>query len=99
MKHFNAKTLKQLSLVLCVSSSAVLSGCYSTADRNAEKYTAETVENRVDGVECNMERPVGSHIRTRVCRTAQERADLQEEGRATFFRMQNSGGASHADGK
>lgn len=99
MKTFNKRTFKRLTLIATVCISSSLTGCYSTVDRNADQYTAEDIENRVNGVECKMEKPVGSNILTRVCRTAQERADLQEESRATFFRMQNAGGASHADGE
>lgn len=81
-------TTKSFALVTALGLSVGLMGCGSTAD----EYSA--VDK--DGVVCEMEKPIGSNIMTKVCRTAQERANMQDNSRNAFFRMQNAGSTSHA---
>ena len=85
-------------MTLCAST--LLFGCNSTSSiATNSSYSNDTSLTAQNGVVCEMEKPVGSHIFKKVCRTAQERANLQEESRTTFFSMQNSGGTSHAGSK
>jgi len=100
MKTINTQSLKNLSFIATMCAATLLVGCNSTSDITADStYSNNNPLTAQNGVVCEMEKPVGSHIFKRVCRTAQERANLQDESRSTFFSMQNSGGTSHAGSK
>ncbi|MDM7860522.1 hypothetical protein QTP81_07930 [Alteromonas sp. ASW11-36] len=92
-----ANQLGRLGFVVCVT--AFTLGCVSTHERNSSKYASDGTANNDDGVICRMEKRTGSNMMTRVCRTAEERAVLEQAGREGFERLQRTGITSNADGQ
>lgn len=74
----------------------VLTGCNSTSSDTATAQSLASSDN--DGVVCKLEKRIGSNMMTRVCRTAEERAAMEEAGREGFLRMQSGSMTSGSDG-
>jgi hypothetical protein len=81
--NFGSKVNKYTALGLIVAISGCLwaamfiAGCASgTAPRGAAAGT--TVQAKLSGAECHMERPTGSLLTTRVCLTEAERARVRQ---------------------
>lgn len=92
----NTKTVLHLPVLITLAASAALLGCESTGTRYSEKYTASSANND-DGVVCKMEKRIGSNMMTRVCRTAEERAAMEEAAREGILRLQG-GSETGGDG-
>ena len=74
-----------------------LAGCNSTSSDTVTAQSLASSDN--DGVVCKMEKRVGSNMMTRVCRTAEERAAMEEAGREGFLRMQSGSMTTETDGE
>ncbi len=91
MKRLGLVTGFKGSSISIVFASALVAGCSSTDELSTSELVAKTMRSNGDGVLCKMEKPIGSHMKTRVCRSANEREELAESSQVYFQRHLKSG--------
>ena len=88
MKKLSAITALRCSSLSIICATAIMAGCSSTDTLSTSELLAKTKRTNNDGVSCKMERPIGSQMKSRVCRSAAEREAIAESSQKIFERLQ-----------
>ncbi len=86
-----------MKYLLILAAFLALTGCGSTSSNGTNAQSLASSDD--DGVVCKMEKRIGSNMMTRVCRTAEERAAMEEAGREGMLRLQRGSMTTGADGE